>query len=311
MKLYKYIYLYIVLILIAISIPYPVLAVNSIRREQVQGEIPAKFELRIFGYTSPNSTVQAQAFRTYAQVTSDNLGYFEVNKLAVADEASEICLVTIDSSRRTGFPLCIDVTTISPGQDLGPLLLSPTISFNQAKIWQDQTAGASGQTLPDTTVLVSFFETQTLMTSWDMLYNKLSEIISPKVQAAGIPPLLATSDSKGFFSLSLPTWKVVGYRMFVKALYKESPTLHSNTLSYNVTPYSQYWFNYILPKMIMFIAVLLITLTLSYMEWNSRTITHALVYFNEKKLKPFEVRLHLKLQRLGYNLQESGRSHRK
>lgn len=307
----KYLYLITTLILLYVSNPSSIFATQSGRKAQIQATIPARFYIRLFGYTAPNSIVQATGVRTYAQVSSDNKGYFLIDPLPVAFEAKEICVTTIDAERRTGFPFCINLPDTDKPTEIGPVLLSPTLSLSQGSFWQNQIAGASGQTIPDTKVDISFFETPITLSLKQAVMNALASFLHPQAEAAGIPLLATISDNKGNFSVNLPSWKASGYRIFVKAFYNQSPTLKSQTLSFRVNPYAEYWWTYIAPKIILFLVLLLFILFLIYLEARTKKLRLAFAKFNEKRLKPFEVKLHLQFQRLLYNLQEYLRSSQK
>lgn len=308
----KYLYLITVLIVLSISShPYAHAVNQSGRKTQVTATIPSRYFLRLFGYTAPNAIVQASGVRTFAQVSSDAKGYFLIDPLPVAFEAKEICVMTIDAERRTGFPFCIALPDTDKPTEIGPVLLSPTLSLSKGAFWQREVAGASGQTIPDAKVDISFFEIPIAPSIRQVLIHTLAGLFNPTAQAAGIPLLGTVSDTKGNFSVNLPSWKASGYRIFVKAFYNQAPTLKSQTLSFTVNPYAEYWWKYIAPKIILFLLLTLILSFIVYWERRTKKIRLALARFSEKRLKPFEVRLHLQLQRLMYNLREYLRSSRK
>jgi len=304
---HKYLCLITALILLFISTPADIWAAQSGRKTQVQATIPARYSIRLFGYTAPNAIVQASGVRTFAQVSSDNKGYFLIDPLPVAAEAKEICVTTIDAERRAGFPFCINLPDTDKPTEIGPVLLSPTLSLSAGSFWQNQVAGASGQTIPDAEIAISFFETP-IKPSASLA---LAKIFNMEVEAAGIPLLSTTSDSKGNFSVNLPSFKASGYRLFAKAFYGKSPTHKSQTLNFMVNPYSEYWWKYIVPKIILCLIFLLLLGFLVYWESKTKRLRLAFAVVNEKRLKPFGIKLHLKLQRLTYNLQDYLRSNRK
>ncbi len=308
----KYLYLITILTLLNVSSIPQVFAVNqSGRKTQVTATIPSRYNLRLFGYTAPSVIVQATGVRTFAQVSSDKDGYFLIDPLPVANEALEICVTTIDTERRTGFPFCLELPDTEKPTEIGPILLSPTLSLSQGAIWQKQFAEASGQTIPNTTVEISFFETASSISNTKAFFNTLSKILNPTAEAAGIPIISAKTDAKGNFSVNMPNYKPLTYRIFAKAYFENSPTLKSQTLIFQVNPYAEYLWRYVIPKIFLFLFLFFILLYLAYMESKTKRLRRALVRFNERKLKPFEVRARLRLQRLLYNFQEYLRSGQK
>src|SRR4030042_6305811 len=124
----KLLYLFTILIYISTS-RYPV-TVNAQKNQEtaeVKAEIPFRTSINLYGWTSPDSIIQVTGDRIFAQISSDQTGYFNFQKLAISDEAKEICLTTIDSERRTGFPLCISVPESNDITEIGPVILSPTL----------------------------------------------------------------------------------------------------------------------------------------------------------------------------------------
>jgi|DewCreStandDraft_4_1066084.scaffolds.fasta_scaffold01229_44 hypothetical protein len=309
----KYLYLITVLIILNVSTCSCVFAVNqSGRKTQVTADIPSRYNIRLFGYTAPNAIVQANGIRTFAQVLSDKTGYFLIDPLPVADEALEICLITIDAERRSGFPFCHKLPDTDKPSEIGPILLAPTLSLSKGLIWQKQTAEASGQTIPNAKVDISFFETQqTASSNTEAFFRTLSKFFNLEVEAKGIPIISAESDEKGNFSVNMPNYKALTYRIFAKAYFDNSPTLKSQTLVFRVNPYFDYWWKYIFPKIIFFLIFILLLVYLVYMEAKTKKLRRVLIRFNEKKLRPFGVRAHLRFQRLLYNFQEYLRSDQK
>lgn len=311
-SMFKYLSLITIFLYLSISWFPPVAeAVEKSGETKVTANIPAAASLRVFGYTAPNTIVQAEGYRVFAQVASDKDGYFLIEELPISSQAQEICLATIDSERRVGFPLCIGVpTTATVSADIGPLLLSPTISLSKGTIWQNQMLSAEGVTIPNSKVAFSFFEVAKV-TLGQKLTNVFSHILTPQAEAASLPQVLTTSNKKGAFSISLPTFKAKGYRLFVKTFYQESPTPKSQTLSYNVGSSEEYFKRYILPKLLLALIILVVSSWLVLQEVKTKKIRIYLAYFNEKKLLPSAVRTHLRLRRLWYNLRQYWQSHRK
>ena len=177
--------------------------VQSGVKTEVKAEIAGKFSLRLFGYTSADSLVQVLGVRTYAQGTSDRTGYFLFKDITIASEAKEICISAIDTERRSSFPLCIALPNTVKPTEIGPLLLSPTLSLSEANIWQNQQAGLSGMTIPESEVIISFFEvsdSDTQRAGPVAAASAFSFPFIPSVFAAEVPILTAKADRKGRYS---------------------------------------------------------------------------------------------------------------
>ncbi|MBI4990994.1 hypothetical protein HZB96_02760 [Candidatus Gottesmanbacteria bacterium] len=305
----KYIYFTIFLYLF-ISSTASIEAAESGAKATVKASIPEKTNIRLYGYTAPNSIVQVTGIRIFAQTSSDKTGYFAIDSLPISFEAKEICATTIDSEKRSGFPLCISLPETNKPTEIGPVLLSPTLSISAGKILQKEMANASGFTIPNSKVAISFFEVPKNNLA-EKLDNYLVKILKPEAEAADLPLVTASSDKKGAYSINLPTSRATSYRLWTKAFFKEAPTPKSLTLSFRVDSYTQFWLRNVLPKLIILLLFLAFIYFLVTKEAKERYARSYIAEFNEKKLKPFVVRRRLQLRRLWYNFREYFRSNRK
>lgn len=271
----------------------------------IKATIPAYAEIRLFGYTAPYALVQVEGIRTFAQVSSDKDGYFLIDPLPVASEAKEICLTTIDSQKRMGFPVCYPAPATH--QEIGPILLSPILSLSKGILWQNEKGKAEGVTLPNTKVVISFFEIPKNSFFGKFPLDNLALI--PEVEAAN-PQVYGFSDKRGNFSINLPTNKSSSYRLFAKAYFQDAPTNKSASLVFSVEPLSKIWLTQILPRLLFFFFFLLFLLFLANQERKKKKAAAFFTYLIEKKLKPFGVRRRLQLRRIWYNLREYWRSNR-
>ncbi len=305
---FRYICLIIIFYILNISqFPSSAFAQKIGVQTNVTADISQLTSLIIFGYTSPNSLVQVIGIRVFAQTAADRTGYFYFNDVPISSEAQEICLTTIDSERRVGFPLCITIPDTAISREIGPLLLAPTLTISSSSIWQNQSVFAIGRTIPDQIVQVSFFEIPASSLS-KRLASTFANIFHPSVWAREFPFLVTKSDNRGVYSFSLPTSKAIGYRVFAKTLYQETPTLKSQTLSFTVEASSKYFLKYILPWfLLVFLIFALVVLVVIY-EKRTKRISAFFANIIETRLTPFAIKLHLKLQRLWYNFQQSGKS---
>jgi hypothetical protein len=300
----KYLYLFTILIYLFISIiPAPARAITlkSGAKSEIKANIPAKTSIRLFGYTSANTVVQVLGVRVFAQTSSDKNGYWIFYDLPISAQAKELCISAIDSEKRVGFPLCIRLPDTDKPTEIGPVLLAPTISVSKGTMWEKEEAYATGFTIPNTEVKISFFDVQ----------NYLSHAWFPSVFAAEIPIFTANSNDKGEFSFTLPTANPGNFRLFVKAIYNKMPTPKSQTLLLSIGEFINYWFQFILPKLLWLLFFFCLLIILIVWEYKTKKGRKWLRRFNEKKLKPFAVRLGLTHRRLMYNLRERKRSNRK
>lgn len=290
-----YFYLITTLIFFSISNPVGIYAVSrGGAAAAIKANIPSKVDIRLFGYTAPNSIVQAESIRVFAQVSSDKTGYFIIDPLPVSSDAKEICLITIDAEKRTGFPLCIGMPDIDKPTEIGPVLLAPTLSLSGNSLLQSKTnqSAAYGKSLPGADLEISFFENNPSPVTFNLI---------PQVEAKTIARITTKTDEKGSYSINLPAQKAAFYRIFARSYYHDSPTPASLTLTYQVLSYQNYWIINILPKLILLILFSVILLYLLYMEKKTGRGKLLLSRFNEKQLKPFGVRSSLRLRRIWYN----------
>lgn len=200
-------------------------------------------EVTIFGYTSPNSLVeldggqsqsplsqkkifikivQAADVRIYAKTYSNDIGYFEFNKLVLPKNPSELCLISADSSGRQTTPICTPPPPATNYHtDIGPIILPPTISLEQEKINPNSTVISSGQSIPNAPLIVFFYKV-----------NDGAKSFPKGVLAYSLPPIKTTTDENGNYSLNLPTAYSSNYRLYTSVKYDGSNSPKSNTLLY-------------------------------------------------------------------------------
>lgn len=310
-KLSIYLYLNILLILLYISyFPQNSFAVEVGNQAVVKANIPVKLNVKVFGYTSPEATVQITGVRIYAQTKSDKTGYFEIKDVGISTQAQELCLISIDSDSRTTLPLCISTPLGGVEAIIGPLLLPPTLSLSDKQIWQKQKAFAQGKTIPNQTLKLSLFEVDSRNIS-ALIIDKLASIFHPKALALDLPILNLTSDRNGNFNISLPTFKPVAYRIFAHTIFKDKPTIKSNTLAFLVESKISYFYRYTLPIFILVLLILIISTSTFAYEYRTKRISGLVMKLTEKRLKQLAIRTRLRFRRLWYNFREYLKSHRK
>lgn len=301
--MYQYIYHNIILIALFISLlAFP----QSVFASKIQTDVKASLlwekQLNIFGFTSPQSLVQAVSIRTFALTSADSNGFFYFKSIYVSSQAQEICLISIDSYRRSNFPTCVSIDDQLDGSEIGPILLSPTLSLSQKVIWTNNNVTATGQTLPNSHVAISFFDTK--KTS---VRSKFS--LTKQVLAIDLPVLTTQSDSKGNFSLTVPTHRETEFRFFAKAFYDKNPTPKSQTLFFKINPKTQLTIVENFFKVLVLLSILVSLLAVIFFELKNNKIRGQKQIFSEKIWIPFAVKLRLKLRRLWYNLREWWKLH--
>lgn len=266
----------------------------------VEALIPYGSSLFIYGYSAPNSVVYAEGTRTYGETTTDTTGYFSFNRLSIAREATELCFSTLDADRRTGFPLCIR-TPRQTEQEVGPLLLSPTVSLSNNSIRENQNAYALGKTIPRAEVQISFFEVTDQERK--QLSSQVNQLLDMSVYAKDLAPFATTADENGNFSFSIPTSKPLTYRLFVKGIYEKQPTPKSKTISYSIESLQSILGRIILILILLIIAFTVAGISLRYYEKKTGRFHRLAFVVIEMRLKPFGVKILLRLRRAMYKLQ--------
>lgn len=177
----------------------------------------------IFGHTSPNSRVEITSPRVYALTFSNSSGYFEFTKTLLPPNPSDLCLSSTDDSGRRSLPVCIPPPPPENYHtNLGPIILSPTLTIDANNLKAYATTPASGLTIPDSTVLIHFYQVSS------------SRSLIPEVQAMNLPPLETKSNNQGQFSLSLPTDHYGQYRLFATTLFDNNSSPKSFSLNYQL-----------------------------------------------------------------------------
>lgn len=176
----------------------------------------------INGYTSPESRVELSSPRVFAVTYSDKTGYFVFDKTLLPKNPSDLCLISIDNNNRHTTPVCIPPPPeTNYYTDIGPILLSPTISLENDTINPNSTVITSGQSIPNSTISLHFYKVDDNAVSF------------PKeVQAYSLPSLTVTTDKNGNFSLNLPTAYSSNYRLYASSKFNDNYSPKSNTLIY-------------------------------------------------------------------------------
>jgi len=188
-----------------------------------------EFRFNLFGYTSPGAQVTFDGQGVYDQTTADNNGYFEFKNRFSPFSPREACLSAKDQFGRVSSPVCLPPFPVEYNVSIGPIIISPTLSLNKDYYYSGDEIILSGQTVPNSEVDLSVFTQENTN-----LVAKLS-LIKP-VEAFTFPELKASSDSKGNFSIILPSTNIKKFRLFAQSQFEtwQSPT--SIKLNFKILP---------------------------------------------------------------------------
>ena len=180
----------------------------------------------IYGYTSPNATVEIQS-PIYGETKADSTGLYEFKYLFLVLFHEDLCIVAHDTEGRSTPPLCIPPPTAEDNKRVGPIILPPSTSISGGSAYIGDTITLTGQTIPNADVKLSLFTDENQQ-------NKLSLV--PEAYAYTIPQVSLTSNGKGEYSIVLPTASSQFLRMFTRAFYEGNSTPKGLTLVLDVFP---------------------------------------------------------------------------
>jgi uncharacterized membrane protein len=107
------------------------------------------------------------------------------------------------------------------------VILSPTLSFEKESYYIGDEVILSGQTIPNTNVNFSLFTNTE---------KEGTNLFIKEVQAFSFPNLTTKSDSKGNFSISLPSSSAKTFRLFAQTDYDNQFSPKSLTLQFQILP---------------------------------------------------------------------------
>jgi hypothetical protein len=224
----------------------PVIAVPSVRVTASIG----KNRVTITGYSSPHCLIELTSPRVFASVYSNPDGYFIFDRTLLPNDPGELCLSAVDDSHRRSNPVCIPPPPPSNYQtDIGPILLSPTLTLDKDQIKPNSTTIASGQGIPNSPVNIYLYQ-----------IDSKALIFPQSVQAFSLPIFTTKSDSSGNYSFNLPTVYSSNYRLYSSVIYQNDPSAKSNTLTYHLP--SLFWLFWQQNSwLVITLAIFIITLT--------------------------------------------------
>lgn len=195
--------------------------------------------LIIYGYGPINSKVTLKGFGVSEQTTTDANGLFVFNRVySLSLTYPELCVQLVDNENRVTQPSCIPAlpnNSLIP-LEVGPILLSPTVSLSDNKVVEGGEVILLGSTTPNTEVYVYFSK----------INNQRAFKIVKEVSAYNLPTIKIKSDQNGDFEISLPSSKSSDYRVFASSKFGQDLSAKSNTLQFSVvTSVKSFWENLI------------------------------------------------------------------
>jgi len=183
--------------------------------------------LSIYGYGPVNSEVNLRGLGVSEKAVSDSTGLFRFNSVySFTYIYPELCIQAVDGQNRVTQPTCIPAlpnNSIIP-LEVGPILLSPTLSLTDNKIITGEDSYLSGKTTPDTDVFIY------------LARNKNNDILSfvPTANAYSLPILNIMSNEVGEFDINMPTSDTASYKVFASTKFGGNLSAKSNTLQFVV-----------------------------------------------------------------------------
>jgi len=193
----------------------------------------------LYGYTSPRAFVTFDGQGIFDTTTADDKGYFEFDNRFSPLSPREACLTSKDQFGRLSSPVCLPPFPIKYDVNIGPVIMPPTVSLNNPPIGSDYFIGdqvmLSGQAVPNTDVKLSVFGTGNDSKLSSIIYHLSSLIVRP-VEASSFPLLDIKSDSKGNFSINLPSSNPENFRLFAQTNFNKSISANSIKLNLDILP---------------------------------------------------------------------------
>jgi len=196
--------------------------------------------LTLFGYTSPQALVQLEGRQVAEEVIAGENGFFFFDRVFLpkpSPQYPELCLSSIDTQSRISFPNCLPPLPTGPFNiSIGPVLLPPTFTLTKGSFLPQEQVVASGLTIPRSNVMIYLAN--------DVTRKSLFSRLVPETFAYNLPQYQTQADENGRFEFNLPTIKRSNWKIFAGALWQNFPTPKSNTLSFKI----QSWLDWFLSR---------------------------------------------------------------
>lgn len=236
--------------------------------------------LNLFGYSSPKAVVTFEGMGVFEETSANDDGYFEFNVRFSSSLTREACLSSKDQFGRTSSPVCLPPFPIGDNVKVGPVIMSPTVSLDKKDYFINDEVLLSGQTVPNTEVDLSVFGDAG---------TKSQVRIIKSVEAFTFPKLKINSDSKGNFSVNLPSSTPEKFRLFAQVNFKKYISSDSNQLNLEILPiwmiiirFFLFLFSFIQPRLL----EILIVAEIIYIIYvlNKHIQTKAMVLYRDSLL---------------------------
>jgi len=314
-----------------------VLGVRQIQKSQA---VTISFSLgenrfTLFGYSSPQAQVTLDGMGVFDQTQADYRGYFEFVNRFSPFSPRETCLTAKDQFGRLSTPVCLPAFPTDKNVIIGPVIMPPTLSLDKNDYFVGDEVVLSGQTIPSSNVSLSMFTDEVSKGSGPAadllpvsaqpasLERDLRAVVDPSARATRLilnsfikpvyaftmPELDSKSDSKGNFSIALPSSSDKNYRFFTRTNFLEELSPKSLTLNLKILPL---WM--IIIKFFLFIFSLLKPFWLEFLlVVEVGVLTHLFLryFFHPYQIitdKAITVRSNLSLEIPNHNLQITSKS---
>ena len=198
-----------------------------------------EYRFTLFGYTSPKALVTFQGLGIFDQTYADETGYFEFKNRFSPFSPREGCLTAQDQFGRLTSPVCLPPFPVSYNVNIGPVIMSPTLSLNKSNYWVGDELILSGQSIPKTDISLSIFTDEK-----NNLITKIKNKINSQVYALSLPRLEAKTDKKGNFSIVIPSSSTKKLRLFAQAKFENENSPKSVNLTVKILPWWMIIFNF-------------------------------------------------------------------
>ena len=227
------------------------------QEQEVENSVSiGEYHFSLFGYTSPKASVTFEGLGIFDQTTADDKGYFQFNNRFSPFSSREACLSSKDQFGRLSSPLCLPPFPVNYNVSIGPVIMPPTVSLDKQDYFMGDEVILSGQAVPNTNVDLSIFgssgnKSEARSTKIETNSNfkiRILKIISDfgfrisnfafikPVKAFSFPQLNIVSDSKGNFSINLPSSGPEKFRLFAQTDFKKSVSPNSVKLNLEILP---------------------------------------------------------------------------
>ena len=189
----------------------------------------------LFGYSSPYALITFSGLGIFDQTQADENGYFIFNNRFSPFSPREACLHSQDQLGRITSEVCLPPFPTNYNVKIGPVIMPPTLSLDKENYWVGDEVVLTGQTIPNSSIILSFFSQPTPLSTINNLLAKFAPL--KKAFALSLPPLSVKADEKGNFALGLPSSISQKYRLFTQVNYQEKNSPESRNLTFEVLPW--------------------------------------------------------------------------